>query len=99
MLRGLLLYYQARGQTQTAYRLGEQLLSLAQSQPEPAPLLLAHFMLGMVLFLRGELAAAHTHHTQALAVYNPQEHRTLALRYGLDLGVLARSYLAWSCGS
>ena len=95
VLRGLLLYYQARGQTQTAYRLGEQLLSLAQSQPEPAPLLLAHFMLGMVLFLRGELAAAHTHHTQALAVYNPQEHRTLALRYGLDLGVLARSYLAW----
>ena len=95
VLRGLLLYYQARGQTQTAYRLGEQLLSLAQSQPEPAPLLLAHFMLGMVLFLRGESAAAHTHHTQALAVYNPQEHRTLALRYGLDLGVLARSYLAW----
>ena len=95
VLRGLLLYYQARGQTQTAYRLGEQLLSLAQSQPEPAPLLLAHFMLGMVLFLRGESAAAHTHHTQALAVYNPQEHRTLALRYGLDLGVDARSYLAW----
>jgi len=91
----LLLYYQARGQTQTAYRLGEQLLSLAQSQPEPAHLLLAHFMLGMVLFLRGESAAAHTHHTQALAVYNPQEHRTLALRYGLDLGVLAHSYLAW----
>ena len=96
VLRGLLLYYQARGQTQTAYRLGEQLLSLAQSQPEPAPLLLlAHFLLGMVLFLRGESAAAHTHHTQALAVYNPQEHRTLALRYGLDLGVEARSYLAW----
>jgi TOMM system kinase/cyclase fusion protein len=95
VLRGLLLYYQARGQTQTAYRLGEQLLSLAQSQPEPAPLLLAHFMLGMVLFLRGESAAAHTHHTQALAVYNPQEHRPLALCYGPDLGVLARSYLAW----
>ena len=95
VLRGLLLYYQARGQTQTAYRLGEQLLSLAQSQPESAPLLLAHYLLGMVLFLRGESAAAHTHHTQALAVYTPQEHRTLALHYGLDLGVLARSYLAW----
>jgi TOMM system kinase/cyclase fusion protein len=95
VLRGLLLCYQARGQTQTAYRLGEQLLCLAQSQPEPALLLLAHFLLGMVLFLRGESAAAHTHHTKALAIYTPQEHRVLAVRYGLDLGVLSRSYLAW----
>ncbi len=94
VLRGLMLYYMVGGQLQTASQLGEQLLSLAQSQPEPARLMLAHFMLGSVLFYRGEPASAHTHHTQAIAIYTPQEHRDLALRYGIDIGVVSRGYLA-----
>jgi predicted ATPase len=52
--------------------------------------MLAHYQLGTVLFFQGEPAAAHAHHTQALTIYTPytsQEHRALALRYGLDLGV------------
>jgi len=32
---------------------------------------------------------------QGLALYNPQEHRTLAFRYGLDLGVWCLAYMAW----
>jgi len=94
VLRGLVLYYQTQGQLQTAYQLGEQLLRLAQSQPEPAHLMLAHHMLGHTSFLRGELASARTHHTQALAIYNPQAHQALAVRYGLDLGVASGSHLA-----
>jgi predicted ATPase len=95
VLRGLSVYYLNQGDSQTAYRLAEQLLRLAQAQPDSAPLLLAHYQLAMVLFFRGEPASAHSHHTQALAIYTPQEHRTLALRYGLDLGVASHSYLAW----
>ena len=87
VLRGLMLYYLNRGDLQTATQLGEQLLRLAQAQPDPAPRLLAHYQLGQVLFYRGEPAAARTHHTQALALYDPQAHRALAVRYGLDLGV------------
>jgi predicted ATPase/DNA-binding winged helix-turn-helix (wHTH) protein len=94
VLRGLLVYYQARGQLQTAVQLGEQLLCLAQSQPEPALLMLAHHMLGQVFFFRGRPVLAHTHHTQALALYNPQAHRVLALRYGVDLGAGSHDYLA-----
>ena len=94
VLRGLMLYYQQRGDIQTASQLGEQLLRLAQTQPDPAPLLLAHYALGNVLFLRGEPAAARTHHTQALALYDPQAHRALAVRFGGDLGVGAGSQLA-----
>ena len=70
------------------------MLRLAQAQPDPALLLLAHYQLGNVLFLRGEPAAARTHHTQALALYDPQAHRALAVRYGLDLGVGSHSALA-----
>ena len=82
VLRGLMQYYLNRGDVQTATQLGEQLLRLAQAQPDPALRLLAHFQLGNVLFWRGEPAAARTHHTQALALYDPQAHRALAVRYG-----------------
>ena len=92
VLRGLSLYYQLRGQLQTARQLGEELLCLAQSQSEPAHLLLAHFQLGMILVFQDELVSAQTHHAQALAIYTPQEHQALALRYGVDLGVGAYSY-------
>ena len=101
VLRGLMMYYQAQGQLQTAYQLGEELLRLAQSQPEPASLMLAHFQLGMVLFFRGEPAASHPHHSQAIAVYDPQAHQALALRYGIDIGMVSRGYLAlvlWQLG-
>ena len=94
VLRGLMLYYQGRGQLQTASQLGEQLLRLAQALPDPAHLLLAHFQLGWALCWRGEPAAARTHHTQALALYEPQAHRALAVRYGGDLGVASGGYLA-----
>jgi predicted ATPase len=101
VLRGLMQYYQGRGQVQTATQLGEQLLRLAHAQPDPAHLLLAHYSLGLVLFYRGEPAAARTHHTQALALYDPPAHRALAVRYGGDLGVGSGSFLArelWSLG-
>ena len=56
---------------------------------------------GTGLVLSGEPAVARTHHTQALALYDPQAHRALAGRYGVDLGVLSHSHLArelWSLG-
>jgi len=94
VLRGLIQYYVGRGQVQTALQLGEQLLRVAEGQPDPAPRLLAHYQMGNVLFLRGEPAAARTHYTQALALYDPQAHRALAVRYGQDLGMMSHSYLA-----
>ena len=80
VLRGLIVYYQNHGQIQAAHQLGEQLLRLAQAQPDPALLMLAHYMLGMILFFRGEPASAQTHLTQALALYTPQQHAGLAVR-------------------
>jgi predicted ATPase len=95
VLRGLMLHYTMRGQLQTSYQLGEQLFSLAQSQLEPASLMLAHHFLGLVLFFRGELPSAHTHHTQVATIYTPKEHQALAVHYVVDLGVAAGSWLAW----
>jgi predicted ATPase len=95
VMRGLMVHYQLKGQLQTANQLGDQLLSLAQSRPEPALLLLAHYQLGAVLFFRGEPARAQKHLTQALANHIPQEQRDLALRYDLDIGVGIYGWLSW----
>jgi predicted ATPase len=101
VLVGLILYYQGREQLQTAYQLAEQLLHLTHTQHEPALLIVAHYFLGMVLFLLGEPALAQTHHTQGLATYTPQEQRALELRFDLDFGVTSLSHLAcevWQLG-
>jgi len=95
VLRGLMLYYINRGGVQMAHQLGEQLLRLAQFQNDPAFLMLAHYMLGMVFNSRGEPASAQTHLTQALDFYIPQEHRNLAWLYGSDLSVASHTQLVW----
>ncbi|CAB1072083.1 Proteins incorrectly called adenylate cyclase [Olavius algarvensis Delta 1 endosymbiont] len=95
VLRGLLLYYHLRGQSNVSHQLAEQLLHLSQSQQDAALLILAHYMMGNVLFHRGEFAAARSHLTQTITIYTPHQHRDLALRYGIDIGVAARSYTAW----
>jgi TOMM system kinase/cyclase fusion protein len=91
VLRGLYLFYLNRGQRQTAQDLAEQLLRQAERQPEVAPRMLGQYLLGLVLFQRGALEEAVRHFEQAIAAYNPQEHRELAHVYGIDPGVITRS--------
>jgi hypothetical protein len=79
-----------------AAELAEHLFTLAQRQADPAFLLSAHATLGMTLFIRGEVAVAHGHLARGSALYVPAYHRTLVARYGLDLGVVARCFMALS---
>jgi predicted ATPase len=48
--------------------------------------------MGASLVLTGDIAASPTHYDQALALYDPIQHRPLATRFGQDIGVAARSY-------
>jgi len=77
-----------------ARELGEQLLQLAQREQAPALLVEAHRALGTTLFFLGELAPARGHLEQGIALYDPQQHRSLAFRYGADPGVICRLYAA-----
>src|SRR5262249_29520045 len=83
-----------RAEHQTARELAEQCLSLAQRVHDPTLLLEAHFALGVSLLWLGELAPARTHLEQGIALYNPQEHRALAFRAGIDLEVWCLSHMA-----
>jgi adenylate cyclase len=94
VLRGLSAFHVARGEHRQARELGRQLLSLGQRQPDPTRLLGAHQALGVSLFWLGELVAAQTHFEWALALYDPTQHRALAVRSGQDPRVVCLTHLA-----
>ena len=96
VLRGLWNYYFVRAEYQTAHALGKQLLTLAQQVQDAAMLVAAHRALGTTLFFLGAVAAAHTHLTQGMALYDPQQHRAAAFLYGDDAGVVCHSHAAWA---
>jgi class 3 adenylate cyclase/predicted ATPase len=95
VLRGLWNYYNVRNEFQTAHALGEQLLVLAQQVQDSAMLVAAHRAVGATLFRLGAVASAHTHFTQGIALYDPQQHRGSAVLYGDDAGVICHSLDAW----
>jgi len=101
VLSGLLRFYYARAELQTARELGEQCLRLAQSTQDPVFFLEAHRLLGATLFYIGELGPARAHLEHSIALYEPQQHGSLALLYGADPGVACLCYvsnLLWCLG-
>jgi predicted ATPase/class 3 adenylate cyclase len=77
----------------TAMReLAAQFLALAEKQGTTAPFVIGHRLVGASLVLTGDVAEGRTHYDQALAVYDPTEHRPLATRFGQDIGVTALAY-------
>ena len=101
VLMGLRGFYLARAAFQTARELGEQLLGLAQRQPDPALLIEAHAELGSTLSFMGEFVPALEHLEQGITGYESQQHRSLIPLFGLDPGVACRvnaSYLLWLLG-
>ncbi len=96
VLHGLHRFYLVRQELPTARELGEQLLNLAQSQPDPTLLVAAHRALGATLYYLGEFTAAQAHFEQGLAFYDPQHHHSYVLLYGQDEGITCLSYAAWT---
>ncbi len=91
VLQGLRAFYVSRAEYRVAHKLGEQFLSLAQNLQDPALLLQAHQGLGSPLCMSGEFAAALEHFDQAIAFYNPTQHRSLTFPkvYSQNMGAYA----------
>jgi predicted ATPase len=96
VLWGLWVFYTARAEHRAARELGEQCLLLAQSAQDLALLLEAHHALGVTLSTLGEFIPALEHLEQGIALYDPQQHRSLAFLYGQDPKVVCRSQAAWA---
>ena len=80
-----------RGEFQTAREFGEQLLPGSSAQ-DPALLLEAHRALGPPCSILGSLPPARGELEHGMALYNPQQHHSLAFLYGQDPGVICRCY-------
>ncbi len=75
--------------------LGEQLVSLANTQGDPVLLVAAHGPLGQTLCMSGEPTLARKHLQQVVALYEPRQQHALVVRCGYDPGVYAHTMEAW----
>ncbi len=95
VLWGMWGFYVMRAQHQTARRLAEQCLSLAQSVQDRDLLIGAHVALGCSFSYMGEFVRTREHLEQGMLLYNPQQHSSLAFLYGgQDPGVTCLSEVA-----
>jgi predicted ATPase/class 3 adenylate cyclase len=76
--------------------LAAQFLALAEKQGTTAPLLIAHRIMGISLACTGDITEGRAHYDQAIALYDPAEHRPLATRFGVDARVSALCYRSWA---
>ena len=78
--------------------LAAQFLALAEKQGATVPLMIGHRLMGVSLLCTGDIAEGRAHLDQAIALYDPAEHRPLATRFGQDTGVAVLSFGRWLCG-
>jgi len=72
--------------------LAAQFLALAEKQGATVPLMVGHRLMGTSLMSTGDIAQGRAHYNQAIALYDPNEHRPLATRFGQDVGVAILFY-------
>ncbi|HEY3065641.1 MAG TPA: AAA family ATPase [Methylomirabilota bacterium] len=86
-----------RGHMAPARGIGVELLTLAQRTTDRALLLEAHHAMWATSFWLAELSAAEHHIERGIALYDREQHRSLAFLYGgHDPGACCRTFMAWT---
>jgi predicted ATPase len=62
--------------------LAKKFLALAEKQRAPVPLMVGHGVMGFSLLYTGDIAESRTYFDEVIALYDPNEHRSLAMRFG-----------------
>jgi tetratricopeptide (TPR) repeat protein len=81
--------------------LAMQFHALAEKQGATIPLMIGNRLMGTSLLSTSEIARGRGHYDQAIALYDPAEHRPLAMRFGQDVAVAIlsfRSLALWLLG-
>jgi class 3 adenylate cyclase/predicted ATPase len=76
--------------------LATQFLTIAEQQRATVPLMIGHRLVGTSLLSTGDIAGGRGHLDQAIAHYDPAEHRPLVTRFGQDAGVAILSFRSWA---
>lgn len=98
---GLRTYFSLRAEHGKAYKLGKQLLRLAENAKDPELLGEAHVLLGTTLYYAGKFRAADAHQSEAIAFYGTEPRHTHPYFHGVDPEVRALSTSAlvlWNLG-
>ncbi len=96
VLYGIWVVAYVGGNAKRLLELAREFQSLAESQATSGPCLIGHRILGASLMVVGNYREALPHLTLAVSLYEPNEHREFAFRYGQDVGATALCYLAWA---
>jgi class 3 adenylate cyclase/predicted ATPase len=94
VLYGLSLYHLYAGELSEARRCADRLLHLAEASSDRGLSFFAHRAAGVSALPTGEFARARAHLKEALALYDPREHRSPAFVYAFDPRVVCLDYLA-----
>jgi TolB-like protein/class 3 adenylate cyclase/predicted ATPase len=96
VLYGIWVVAYVGGNAERLLNLATEFQALAESQATSGPCLIGHRILGSSLMVVGNYREALPHLTLAASLYQPNEHREFAFRYGQDVGATALCYLAWA---
>jgi predicted ATPase len=77
-------------------KLAAQFLTLAEKQGAIVPRMIGHRLTAISLASTGDIAEGRAHYDQALALYDPAQHRPLAMRFGQDAGVTVLCHRSWA---
>ena len=88
------LYHHVRGHRRESRAIAEQLLALGRQVNDSTLTMAALTSLGHCAYIEGRLEESRESLEQALALYDPQQHRTTAFVFGLDTRVHAQCGLA-----
>jgi predicted ATPase len=72
--------------------LAAEFFALAERDGATAPLMIGHRMLAFSLLCTGDIARSRAHFDQAIAMYDPLQHRSLATKFGTDPLVVNLTY-------
>ncbi|PDT39642.1 MULTISPECIES: adenylate/guanylate cyclase domain-containing protein [Sinorhizobium] len=94
VLYGLCLYHLYAAELAEARSAANRLLELAEPSNDRGLSFFAHRAAGVSSLPAGEFVSARAHLEEALALYNPREHRSPAFVYAFDPRVVCLDYLA-----
>ncbi len=89
-------YFSMRAEHHKSLELYERSLALARQEGERPWEAVSHLRVGMVLIFAGDLCRAVPHLEETTGFYDPEQHRSLALAVGQDVGVSAHAWAAWA---
>jgi len=78
--------------------LAAEFLALAEKKRTTVPLMVGHELTGISLLFTGDIAEGRAHLDQGITLYDPDEHRPLATRFGQDVGtvmLMRRAQALW----